>query len=134
MRAGSAYEKANTYQDQDVEPAGAGWTFLSNHGHVLVCIASDPGIRGRDIAVRVGITERSAQAIIHDLVVAGYVRKTRVGRRNHYDINPELPLRHPVEQPHSIGDLLGLMIWPRRSSGSRQSRRPRRDPAEHQPR
>lgn len=83
-----------------------GWTFLTNHGHVLVCIASDPGIRGRDIAGRVGITERAAQAIIADLVAGGYVRRTKVGRRNHYEIVPDQPLRHPVEQPHRVGELL----------------------------
>jgi DNA-binding IclR family transcriptional regulator len=82
------------------------WTFLSNHGHVLICIAEDPDIRGRDIAARVGITERSAQGIVADLVEAGYVSRDRVGRRNQYEIHPELPLRHPVENEHSIGELL----------------------------
>lgn len=91
------------------ETTKASWTFLTNHGHVLVCIAGDPGIRGRDIAQRVGITERAAQAIVADLVGEGYVKRTRVGRRNHYQINPDRPLRHPVEQPHSIGDLLQLV-------------------------
>ena len=86
-----------------------GWTFLTNHGHVLVCIAGDPGIRGRDIATRVGVTERATQAIIADLVEGGYVKRTRIGRRNHYEINPERPLRHPVEQPHSVGELLQLV-------------------------
>ncbi len=82
------------------------WTFLSNHGHVLICIAHDSGIRGREIAAKVGITERAAQKIVADLVDAGYIRRDRIGRRNHYEINPELPLRHPVENEHSIGDLL----------------------------
>ena len=85
------------------------WTFLTNHGHVLICVARDPGIRGRDIAERVGITERSAQSIIADLVAAGYVKRNRVGRRNHYEINPELPVRHPLEQPHRIGELLAVL-------------------------
>lgn len=85
------------------------WTFLTNHGHVLVCIAKDPGVRGRDIADRVGITERAAQAIIADLVSAGYVQRTRVGRRNYYEINPDLPVRHPVEQPHRVGELLAAV-------------------------
>ena len=85
------------------------WTFLTNHGHVLVCIATDPGVRGRDIAARVGITERAAQAIIADLVGEGYVTRTRIGRRNRYEINPDRPLRHPVEQPHNIGELLQLV-------------------------
>lgn len=82
------------------------WTFLTNHGHVLVCIAEDAGIRGRDIAARVGITERAAQSIIADLVAEGYVTRTRVGRRNQYEIHPEVPLRHPIEGGHSVGDLL----------------------------
>ena len=85
------------------------WTFLTNHGHVLVCIATDPGVRGRDIAARVGITERAAQAIIADLVGEGYVTRTRIGRRNHYEIDPDRPPRHPVEQPHNIGELLQLV-------------------------
>ena len=85
------------------------WTFFTNHGHVLVCIAADPGVRGRDIAARVGITERAAQAIIADLVEEGYVTRTRIGRRNHYEINPDRLLRHPVEQPHNIGELLRLV-------------------------
>ena len=85
------------------------WTFFTNHGHVLVCIAADPGVRGRDIAARVGITERAAQAIIADLVGEGYVTRTRIGRRNQYEINPDRLLRHPVEQPHSIGELLELV-------------------------
>lgn len=85
------------------------WTFLTNHGHVLLCIAADPGIRGREIADRVGITERAAQSIVADLVKAGYVTRTRIGRRNHYQVNPDLPLRHPVEASHRIGELLGLI-------------------------
>ncbi len=99
------------------------WTFLTNHGHVLVCIAKDPGVRGRDIAARVGITERAAQAIVADLVSGGYVQRTRVGRRNHYEINPDLPVRHPVEQPHRIGDLLEAMAGyrPGGGKGSRAS-------------
>jgi hypothetical protein len=82
------------------------WTFLTNHAHVLVCIAEEPDIRGRDIAERVGITERATQAIIADLVADGYVTRTRIGRRNHYQVHPEAPLRHPLDQPHTIGELL----------------------------
>jgi predicted transcriptional regulator len=85
------------------------WTFLTNHGHVLLCICSDPAIRGRDIAAQVGITERAAQAIIADLVNSGYVLRRKVGRRNHYLINPDQPFRHPVEQAHRIGELLQLL-------------------------
>lgn len=82
------------------------WTFLTNHGHVLVCIAEDPGSRGRDIAARVGITERACQSIVADLAAGGYVTRTRVGRRNRYEIHPDVPLRHPIEGGHSIGELL----------------------------
>ena len=85
------------------------WTFLTNHAHALVCIAQDPGTRIQDIAERVGITLRSAQAIVGDLVDAGYVTRTRIGRRNHYEIHGELPLRHPIEQDHHVGELLGTL-------------------------
>ncbi len=82
------------------------WTFLTNHAHVLVCMAEDPDIRGRDIAARVGITERAAQAIVADLVSEGYVTRTRVGRRNRYEVQPDAPLRHPLEHDHTVGELL----------------------------
>ena len=93
-----------------------GWTFLTNHSHVLLCIADDPGIRGRDIAERVGITERSAQSIIADLVDAGYLTRERVGRRNRYEVNARTPLRHPVEHEHAVEELLGLVNPPAASS------------------
>ena len=86
------------------------WTFLTNHAHVLICIASESDIRGRDIAARVGITERAAQAIVADLVRDGYVTREREGRRNRYAINPDSPLRHPLESAHSAGDLLRVLI------------------------
>ncbi|KJE75691.1 helix-turn-helix transcriptional regulator [Ferrimicrobium acidiphilum] len=85
------------------------WTFLSNHGHVLILIAQDSEIRGRDIATKVGITERATQAIIADLVNAGYVERERRGRRNYYQVNLDLPLRHTVEAPHTIGELLKVL-------------------------
>ncbi len=89
--------------------APSSWTFLTNHAHVLLCIASDPESRGRDIADRVGITERAAQAIVSDLVAAGYVTRTRVGRRNHYEVHPDLPLRHPIERSRQVRELLRLV-------------------------
>ncbi len=85
------------------------WTFLTNHAHVLLCIATDPGMRLRDVAEQVGITERAAQRIVADLVDAGYLTRTRIGRRNQYEIHPELPLRHPVEQAKEVGDLVRLL-------------------------
>jgi len=82
------------------------WTFLTNHGHVMVILARDPEARIRDIAQGIGITERAAQRIVGDLVDAGYLTRERVGRRNRYAIDPTVPLRHPLESEHGIGDLL----------------------------
>lgn len=90
------------------EPTRPAWTFLTNHSHVLLCVAADPTARGRDIADRVGITERSAQSIIADLVDAGYLTRRRVGRRNHYEVHADLPLRHPLERSHQVFELLRL--------------------------
>ena len=95
-----------------------GWTFLTNHSHVLLCIAADPGIRGRDIADRVGITERSAQSIIADLVEGGYLTREKVGRRNQYQVHPDLPLRHPIERDHQVAELLRLVKSPKRRPSS----------------
>lgn len=96
------------------------WTFLTNHAHALVCIAQDPGTRIQDIADRIGITLRAAQDIVNDLVSAGYVTRTRVGRRNRYDVHPELPFRHPLEQDHQVGGLLKTLgVLPRRRAGAR---------------
>lgn len=91
------------------EGAGPGWTFLSNHGHVLVCIAEDPDLRLRDIALRVGITERAVFSIVNDLESEGYLTRIHVGRRNRYELDPARPLRHPVESRHTVGDLLGVL-------------------------
>lgn len=85
------------------------WTFLTNHTHVLLCIAEDPGVRLRDVAARVGITERAAQSIVADLVAAGYLTRERVGRRNQYELDPDRPLRHPLEAHHTVGELLDLL-------------------------
>jgi DNA-binding Lrp family transcriptional regulator len=95
---------------------GAGWTFLTNHGHVLLLISQDPHIRVRELAERVGITERAAHRIVGDLVDAGYLSRTRVGRRNRYQVHPELPLRHPVERTHEVGELLEVLGGPARPS------------------
>ncbi|MGY1615960.1 helix-turn-helix transcriptional regulator [Geodermatophilus sp. SYSU D00691] len=88
----------------------AEWTFFTNHAHVLVCIARDPDVRLRDVAARVGITERATQRILADLVEGGYVERSRDGRRNRYRVRPDRPLRHPVEQPHRIGEVLALIL------------------------
>jgi hypothetical protein len=86
------------------------WTFLSNHAHVLVCIAQDRTVRVRDIALRVGITERAASSIVADLEHDGYLTRIKVGRNNEYDVHSNMPLRHQIEQHRKIGDLLQLVI------------------------
>jgi len=85
------------------------WTFLSNHGHVLIALGREPDARIRDVAEVVGITERAVQNILADLCAAGYVAKERLGRRNHYELRPEVPMRHPLEQGHAIGELLAAI-------------------------
>ena len=85
---------------------GPSWTFLTNHAHVLVCLSADPDLRGWEIAQRVGITERAAQKIVADLIAEGYLERERVGRRNTYQVNVDLQLRHPIENQHRVGELL----------------------------
>lgn len=85
------------------------WTFLSNHGHVLVSLARDPDARLRDVAAAVGITERAVQQIVGDLVAEGYVHKHRSGRRNHYEVVRSAHFRHQLEAEVSVGDFLGLI-------------------------
>src|SRR6185503_14236359 len=98
------------YIMQNSQQAPPRWDFLTNHAHVLVCVARDPGIRLRDIATAVGITERAAHRILSELVDEGYVVRKRQGRRNHYLVKAELPLRHPLAEEHEVGDLLGVLI------------------------
>jgi predicted ArsR family transcriptional regulator len=86
-----------------------GWHFVTNHTQVLLCISANPDIRLRDIAARVGITERAAQRIVADLVSEGYVMGHRTGRRNHYAINREKEMRHPAQFGYEIGPLLDLL-------------------------
>ncbi len=88
----------------------AEWSFLTNHARVLVCIAHDPGIRLRDIAAMVGITERSAYGIVTDLTADGYVVKDRDGRRNRYEIQTDLPLRGAIGREQTIGEVLDLLV------------------------
>jgi hypothetical protein len=85
------------------------WRFITNHAHVLACIAADPDARLRDIAVTVGITERTAGQIVGDLERDGYLTKARNGRRNRYQIHGELPLRHPEHRHHTIGELIRFL-------------------------
>jgi MarR family len=86
------------------------WSFLTSHARVLLCIAHDPGLRLRDIAVRLGITERTAHGVLTDLVQTGYVTKTKDGRRNHYQIQAHLPLPEPGTREPSIGELVAVLL------------------------
>ena len=90
----------------------AGWTFLTNHAHVLIVLSADPRSRLRDIADRVGITERAAQRIVTELVDAGYLERHREGRNNRYTVNRDLPLRHELERDHAIGEMLDALEPP----------------------
>lgn len=87
----------------------ASWTFLTNHAHVLVAISRNPELRQRDISELVGITQGAVQRILDDLEIGGYVQRERVGRRNRYQVNATGSLRHPLEQPHTIGELLAAL-------------------------
>jgi predicted ArsR family transcriptional regulator len=86
-----------------------GWTFLSNHGHVLLCIAREPGVRLRDVAERVGITERAVQRIVVDLEDAGFLSHVKEGRRNRYKIHANRRLRHPVVAHQELSVLLDVL-------------------------
>jgi predicted transcriptional regulator of viral defense system len=88
------------------------WRFVTNHAHVLQTVARDPTIRVRDIADTVGITERTAAHIVNDLEKAGYLSKLRNGRRNHYEIHEQLPLRHPQHGHHTVGELIRFLQAP----------------------
>ncbi|MEL7155081.1 MAG: helix-turn-helix domain-containing protein [Actinomycetota bacterium] len=91
------------------EPDLPAWTFLTNHAHVLIAISRNPELRQRDIAFAVGITVGAVQRIIHELEADGYLRTIRVGRRNRYELDRGKPLRHPLEDGHSVGELLSLL-------------------------
>jgi predicted transcriptional regulator len=90
------------------QPSG-GWKFVSNHFLVLLCIAEDPTVRMIDVAARVGITERSVHGIVRDLVESGYVTRTKVGRRNQYEVAGDKPLRHLETEHRKLGELVALI-------------------------
>lgn len=102
-RAGSATTSAK--QDE----AASRWTFLTNHAHVLILLSKQPTLVLREVAVRVGITERAVQRIIADLERDGFLEREKVGRQNAYRIRPQQPLRHPIEAHRSIGDIIDLI-------------------------
>ena len=85
------------------------WTFLTNHGQLLLCIAEEPTLTLREIGERIGITERAAHRIVAELEASGYLSRRRNGRRNHYTIKPHLPLPDSVARERQIGELLGVL-------------------------
>jgi hypothetical protein len=99
----------------DRDESGGSWTLLTGHGHVLVEIARNPGARIRDISAVVGLTERTVQAIVADLETAGYLTRTRTGRRTRYIVNHDSVFRHPSQEGHRIGPFLSLLAAPART-------------------
>ena len=93
-----------------VPSSATAWTFLTNYAHVFLCIAQDPTSRMRDVAMKVGITERAVQHIVAELEAAGYLSHDREGRNNHYTMHTELPLRHPVERHCPISTLIEMTL------------------------
>ena len=90
-------------------PTTPGWTFLTNHAQVLICIAHDPEGRLRDFGERIGITERAVHRIVTELAAGGYITRRRNGRRNEYTINTGLPLPDPVARERNVGQLLEII-------------------------
>jgi predicted DNA-binding transcriptional regulator len=91
------------------DQAGSKWTFLTNHAHVLILLAQDSSMVLREVAIRIGITERAVQRIIADLEEGGFIEREKVGRQNQYRISAKQPLRHPIESHRTIGDLLQMI-------------------------
>lgn len=104
-----------------VEGSGS-WTLLTGHGHVLVEIARNPDARIRDISAVVGLTDRTVQAIVADLEAAGYLTRTRTGRRTRYSVNHDSLFRHSAQEGLRVGPLLELLTVTGDDSG--------RDPAD----
>ncbi len=98
------------------ETVAQGWTYMTNHTHVLVCLAADATLRVRDLAQQVGITERAVQRILSDLETAGVLERERDGRRNHYQIREDANLRHPLEECCAVSGLLKWILSQRRKA------------------
>lgn len=122
-------QEKTTRSEMSVSSAGAGppephrWTFLTNHAHVLIILHGDPELVLREVAVRVGITERAVQRIVHDLEEGGFIEREKVGRQNRYRVLKDQPLRHPIEAHRTIGDLLHLITGGESAAPSGVNRR-----------
>lgn len=106
-----------TEKSQSDASSSGGWTFLTNHGHVLIYLVENREARMREVAARVGITERAVQRIVAELEEAGYLSRQREGRANRYIVHEEKFLRHPIESHCMIADLVGMVIGKRRRAG-----------------
>ncbi len=105
----SEHVSARQAQATPDAPTSPGWTFLTNHAHVLLCLANGEPLTARELGMRIGITERAVQTILSDLTEEGYLTKSRQGRRNTYTINPKGRLRHPLEAHHTVCDLINAL-------------------------
>jgi predicted transcriptional regulator len=101
---------AASSNDQPAATEKPGWTFLTNHAHVLLLLSQHPSMVLREVAVKTGITERAVQRIITDLELDGFLERERIGRQNRYKIKPQLALRHPIESHRSVGDLIDMIV------------------------
>ncbi len=108
-KASSPKKESLTPEISNIPATNDAWTFLTNHSHVLLCLYHNPDMRLRDVAQLVGITERMVQKIVADLAGAGYLDITKEGRCNHYHVNADLKLRHPLEMHHTVGELLVIL-------------------------
>ena len=102
-------KKNKPVDDPTTQPEKVRWTFLTNHAHVLILLSQDSSLVLREVALRIGITERAVQRIIADLEHDGFIEREKVGRKNQYRIQSKRALRHPVESHRSIGDLIELI-------------------------
>ncbi len=102
-------QKAPQMPHNTPPPQNSGWSVFTNHGHVLICLAQYPDRPLRDVAIRVGITERAVQRIVSELESGGYITRHREGRTNHYEINKDAHLRHPIEEHCTIGKIIRLI-------------------------
>ncbi|WP_308016358.1 winged helix DNA-binding protein [Cellulosimicrobium marinum] len=109
MSAGGGRPEGVTGEDTGTAPS---WTFLTHHAHVLLAVAADPDARVADVAAAVGVTQRTALAVLRDLEDAGYLHRERVGRRTHYTVHPHRPFRHPQTRERDVDDLLAIFAGP----------------------
>jgi len=110
--------------DKSQEKEATGWTFLTNHAHVLILLAQNPERVLREVATAVGITERAVQRIVSELEHEGYIQRSKEGRKNNYTLNLKRPFRHPIESHVSIGELVKLVQKPAVAGATAQDVRP----------